>query len=96
MQDTDGTAVEVVVVRVSCCALKPNVASYGVFMALWYVIFMVYEISRVHLHHLSILVCTLLIITAVAFSFHVLFALSTSPWVVGVRGDPWAIWMPFS
>ena len=65
-------------------------------MALWCVIFMVYEISRVHLHHLSTLFCTLLIITALAFSLHVLFARSTSPWVVGVHGDPWAIWIPFS
>ena len=65
-------------------------------MALWYLIFMVYEISRVHLHHLSTLFCTLLIITALALSFHVLFARSISPWVVGVRGDPWAMWMQFS
>lgn len=33
---------------------------------------------------------------ALISSFHDRFDLSTKPWMVGVCGEPWATWMPFS
>ena len=64
--------------------------SYGVvFIALWRVMFIVYEACIVYSHHLSMFLLFDPIIINLIFFFHVLLLLPTRPCVVGVHAAPW-------